>query len=367
MRLQALEITQPSGRKVYTFGIEADVLLRVVQVPRIRRPEGEHLFGYQRPEASSHIAEIRRYLESEDAILPNAVVIAFDERAHFEAERHPSNTPFIRSGVLEVPDADETDPCGFVIDGQQRLAAVTSANVPPFAIVATALIAPSVAEQRKQFVLVNRTKPLPQGLIYELLPEITGCLPQVLTRQQMSSSLCQLLNFDPSSSLFQMIRTPTCPYGLIKDNSMRRALTHSLTDGALARVSAVSSGADVKVSDLADIVMSFWGAVKIVFPDAVSLPPNRSRLTHGVGVVACGFLMDQFYATKGSEQWTASYIVERLRPLMEHCAWTDGFWEFGPEFRKPWNDLQNTDRDIRVLVNYFKRILARDQQPSLVQ
>lgn len=363
MRIPALQVRQPSGRCVYTFGVIAQDLLALVQVSRVRRDGGETLFGYQRPEASAHISEIRRYLESDDAVLPNAIVIAFDDRVVFEAEGDGAGA--VTRGVLVVPDVDDADPCGFVIDGQQRLAAVTTANVKDFPIVATALIEPSVAEQRKQFVLVNRTKPLPQGLVYELLPELTGCLPQVLTRQQLASSLCQLLNFDPNSSLFQMIRTPTCPYGLIKDNSMRRALAHSLTDGALARLSAAGKDLEVHVADLADVVSTFWEAVKNVFPEAMSLPPNKSRLTHGVGVVSCGFLMDQFYATKGSVPWTVDAVSTKLAPLAEHCAWTGGHWEFGPDFVKPWNDLQNTDRDIRVLVNFFKRMLLVRHQPPL--
>ena len=40
--------------------------------------------GYQRPEALKHIASIRRYLESDDPMIPNALVIAFDERVKFE-------------------------------------------------------------------------------------------------------------------------------------------------------------------------------------------------------------------------------------------------------------------------------------------
>jgi hypothetical protein len=49
-----------------------------------------------------------------------------------------------------------------------------------FPICATAFIAESEIEQREQFILVNSTKPLPKGLIYELLPEIEAQLPTLL-------------------------------------------------------------------------------------------------------------------------------------------------------------------------------------------
>src|SRR5437868_6935385 len=93
MRLSALCVAQPSGRHVYAFGVLANELIKIVQVPRIGRRNGETLFGYQRPEASSHIAEIRRYLESDDAILPNAVVIAFDERVSFHPDPDSATGP----------------------------------------------------------------------------------------------------------------------------------------------------------------------------------------------------------------------------------------------------------------------------------
>ncbi len=79
-RFQALRLTQPSGREVYTFAINAKQLLGIAHIPRIRRGENRELEGYQRPEVVGHIAEIRRYLESDEAILANTVVVALSER-----------------------------------------------------------------------------------------------------------------------------------------------------------------------------------------------------------------------------------------------------------------------------------------------
>ena len=41
----------------------------------------------QRPEVLSHIASIRRYLESEAPMIPNALVVAFDKRLHGASHR----------------------------------------------------------------------------------------------------------------------------------------------------------------------------------------------------------------------------------------------------------------------------------------
>ena len=60
------------------------MLPQFTTVSRIRKDGDNLLAGYQRPEVISHIGEIRNYLESADPLLPNAIVIAFDDRVKFK-------------------------------------------------------------------------------------------------------------------------------------------------------------------------------------------------------------------------------------------------------------------------------------------
>src|SRR5262249_23494438 len=151
-------------------------------ISRIRRADVQGLSGYQRPEVLKHIAEIRGYLESSSPMLPNAVVIAFDARVYFEpaTTTAPDGPGYLRTGALVIPidptASDEAKP-GFIVDGQQRLAAIRDAAVRAFPICVTAFITEDVREQTEQFILVNSTKPLPKGLIYELLPATESRLP----------------------------------------------------------------------------------------------------------------------------------------------------------------------------------------------
>ena len=50
-----------------------------------------------------------------------------------------------------------------------------------------------VREQRSQFILVNNTKPLPTGLINELLPATEGELPVALLRRRYPAVLLEQL------------------------------------------------------------------------------------------------------------------------------------------------------------------------------
>ena len=62
-----------------------------------------------------------------------------------------------------------------------------------------AFITDSVEMQRDQFLRINNTKPLPRGLVTELLPEISTPLPPRLSLRQTPAALCDLLNRDPDS------------------------------------------------------------------------------------------------------------------------------------------------------------------------
>ena len=362
---EALRITQPSGRHVFSFATTADALLEIADIPRIRRGEDKTLEGYQRPEVVSHITEIRRYLESSDAILPNTIVVAFSDVVAFESKGTGQGPGHYGRLLVPKPHNGQLKP-GFIVDGQQRLAAASSCQYPDFPLFVTAFIASDSAEQRKQFVLVNRTKPLPQGMIFELLSEIKGHLPQQLAKQRLAAALTTRLNFT-AGILQGKIKTPTCPGGVIKDNSMRRALSNSLSDGALFQLAKSEprhgkdygwrSEEDLQ-SAMQQLVATYWEGVSLAFPEAWRLPPKFSRLTHGVGVVALGYVMDHLYARKlKGDDWNPNAVARELKVLEPHCAWMGGVWRFSESDSRGWNVLQNTDRDVRLLTAYMCRLV----------
>lgn len=359
MLLDAIRITQPSGRDVYALATTVDVILRIATVPHLRRIDGE-LMGYQRPEVIGHINEIRRYLESQDAVLPNAIVVAFDDSVRFHPHKRQSADTTGEYGLLEIPDPGEGEkPRGFVVDGQQRIAAIATSRLSDFPVFVTAMVASSEAEQRKQFLLVNRSKPLPQGMVFEMLPEVDGMLPSCLARQRLAARMTVRLNLWSESALYQRIKMPTCPSGYIKDNSVRRMLLNSLSDGALYAVAERVPDESELTESGSQLVSTFWAGVAEAFGDAWNLPPRRSRLTHGVGIVAMGFVMDYMSMLKPrTSYWTPEKVADFLRPLRVHCAWTEGVWRFPGAPDRNWNDLQNIDRDIRLLAGHLQRLIA---------
>jgi DGQHR domain-containing protein len=355
MRFPALEVSQ-GARTLYSFAVDGKVLSQFTTVSRVRRGERSSIEGYQRPEVLSHIAEIRAYLESANPMIPNAVVVAFDRRIQFEAAEGFPKSEHSRVGTLVVPldtSLAEEDRPGWIVDGQQRIAAIREARISRFPVCVVAFITDDDQEQREQFILVNSTKPLPKGLIYELLPTTRAKLPSLLQQRRFPAYLLDRLNHDEGSPLRGMIRTPTVLNGLIKDNSVLKMLENSLSDGVLYRFRAAEDGAE-NTNTMLQVLHAFWGAVAEVFRDAWGIPPRRSRLMHGAGIVSIGFVMDAIadrYRQSGLP--SLEQFRQDLTPLREACRWTDGYWDFGPGVQRKWNEIQNTHRDIQLLANYL--------------
>jgi DGQHR domain-containing protein len=355
LKVPALRVEQSPGRFLYSFAIDGKLVPRFATVSRIRRNDGADVQGYQRPEVLSHIAEIRSYVESSAPLIPNAVVIAFDSRVIFTpTSRHGAGSAV--PGTLHLPlstIAENDDKVGFIVDGQQRLAAIREADIPRFPIFVTAFISDDIGLQTEQFILVNTTKPLPKGLIYELLPVTEAVLPRLLHRRRFPSYILDRLNRDVDSPFFKRIQTPTTPSGVIKDNSVLRMLENSLSDGVLYRFRD-SEGTGGDVNAMLTILKNFWSAVATVFLPAWGLPPKKSRLMHGAGIVSMGFIMDAISERHRSTTIPSlDHFMNDLTPLAAICRWTDGYWDFGPGLQRKWNDLQNTSRDLQMLANFL--------------
>jgi DGQHR domain-containing protein len=357
LRLPAIRITQGASREIICFAVDGKLLHRFATVSRVRRGAHAQVEGYQRPEVIAHVKAIRSYIESRGAMIPNALVVAFDDRVCFEGSGLNGHDGPGEHGTLVVPvddDLADADKPGWIVDGQQRAAALRDARVDGFPIFVSAFVAASEQDQRSQFILVNSTKPLPKGLIHELLPSTDGKLPPALQRRRFPAYLLDRLNYDEDSALRLRIRTPTQSAGVVKDNSILRMIENSLTDGVLYRYRNPETGAGEAERMLA-VLKAFWEAVSLVFFDAWDLPPRRSRLLHGVGVGALGFLMDAI--AEDVDDLERDDLIEvfvgGLSRVDEACAWTGGAWQLADDDVRKWNELQNTPKDIQKLASYL--------------
>jgi DGQHR domain-containing protein len=343
-KFTAIRAKQAAGHDVFSFAATPQQVLAFSEIERVGRQDDGQLRGFQRHQIASHIKEIRDYFKRDDALLPNAVIIAFIDGIRATNRGH---------GVVDIEiDATKTKP-GFVVDGQQRLTALSGIDKPGFQVFVSVLVCKDYNELRQQFVLINNTRPLPKTLIYELLPNVEG-LPERFTARKFSARVVDRLNFTRGSSLFGEIRQHTNPQGVISDTAMQRFIMNSASDGAIRDF--------IKLDDYDNraynIVNEFFEAIRSVFgSEWTGMSPRTSRLKHGAGIVAMGFVMEILYAQEGAR--TREHFADGLRLIKPFTAWTSGQWEFSSDDICPWNGIQNTPADIDVLANHLVRLTKR--------
>jgi DGQHR domain-containing protein len=254
--------------------------------------------------------------------------------------------------VTVVIDPSEGKP-GFVVDGQQRLTALSGIQKPGFQVFVSALICKDYNELRQQLVLINNTRPLPKALIYELLPNVEG-LPQRFTSKRFAAQIVNRLNFTPNSALLGEIRQHTNPQGTISDTALQKFVMNSASNGAIREL--------IKYDDFEDrsyqLITEFFEAIKVVFgPEWVGMSPHTSRLRHGAGIVAMGFVMESLYASDDAR--TRDGFVPGLELLKPYTAWTSGNWEMKDGSIRPWNKIQNTPIDVTELIESLLKSLRK--------
>lgn len=341
----AVQAIQSPRHTVLTFAAKASDVIKFAVIDRIGRNAQGELGGFQRPQIATHIREIKDYLAHEDAVLPNAIVVAFTTGITVKS---------LDKGLSRIKIDLDNGPPGLVVDGQQRLTALTQIADKGFEVFVSALICSNEAELRRQFVLINNTRPLPKSLIYELLPGIDG-LPHRLSHRARAARLTARLNYDDNSSLKGLIYQHTNPGGIIRDTAIQRVIMNSLNDGIMRELIRRDCGEEKCFS----IISEFYRAVQKVFPEAWhGHTPKTSRLVHGAGIVALGYVMEVLALLEAAH--TSEEFARGLAALDGETAWTNGDWNFGNGDRRHWKAIQNVNRDIVMLAQHLISIVRAD-------
>lgn len=350
-----LKIEQSLKIPVIAFTASVDEIDRIARIERAGRREDGSLTGFQRQPILDHIAGISEYLQNEQAILPNSVVIGFLDHATIE------------DGRLLV-DVSQGVP-GWLVDAQQRLAAVRTLDR-PFDLLVTAFIAPSYAELRRNFIRINTVRPLPKQLIYEILPSISGMSPRYSLATN-AAMVTDTLNQRDGSSLRGLIRQETTKRGILSDTVLHNVVARSLTTGALQ---PMREDTGRLMNEGAELISEFFWAVSSLWADDWhGHTPETSRLVHGAGVRAMAALFDTIHIATDSADRQA--FREQLLPLVPQTNWTAGSWDFGETAAerpghirsraddqiRSWHSLQNVGKDIRLLTEHLIALWKRSQ------
>jgi DGQHR domain-containing protein len=356
LRRRALRIDQDPKHPLYIFSLTGEELLKIADISRISRDDGGKLLGYQRGEVRRHIQEITEYLNSPEIVFPNSIILALHSNVRFIRSRGPETDDGCAvSGTLEIslPTGSGPKPA-WIVDGQQRAIALSKSKRPNLPVPVNAFVADEIALQRDQFLRVNNSRPLPRGLITELLPEVSTDLPARMAARRIPSAICDWLNQDARSPFRGMIRRPSQTKAeqakaVITDTSLIKVLEESLgtPNGCLYPFRNVATG-ETDFESISQLLLTYWTAVKKTFPDAWGKTAEKSRLMHGTGLRAMGRLMDKVMPQISDRGPKGIARAEKeLSLIVPMCHWTAGQWDEMGGLK--WNELQNVPRHVQML------------------
>lgn len=358
---RALRLIQDPEMPLYLFSVRASELGELADVARISRDDAGKLLGYQRPEKKKHVEQITDYLNQGNVLFPHALILALPDSVRFVSSRGPAvSDGLAHSGTIEIPmPADEKAPRpAWIVDGQQRSLALARTSNKDLVIPIAAFVAPSLSVQREQFLRINTAMPLPANLVTELLPEMTDAPSPKTAARKLPSALVDVLNTDVNSPFKNLIRRASTDgksrTAVVTDTGLVEAIRESLesASGALFGYRNLSTGT-ADTAAMCHLLISYWSAVREVFPEAWGKPPQQSRLMHGAGIRSMGRLMDRVLPhVDPTRKDAVPAIAKELQQIAAICRWTEGRW---PELDVMWNDIQNTPRHISALSNLLIR------------
>lgn len=359
--VRALRTTQGDNLDVYALFIRGSDLVRIADISRISRDDSDTLKGFQRPEIRSHVKGIINYLNQGDVLFPNAIILALSPEIKFMASRGSKPTGdegIAQAGTLRIPLHAEGLRSAWIVDGQQRALALAKADNADLPVPVVGFVSDNLTTQREQFILVNKAKPLPTRLINELLPETgTILLPRELSARKAPAELCGLLNRDPRSPFYRLIKLSSdreTSDAVVTDTAIIKMIRTSMTN-PLGALYPYKSNDEEKtdVEAMYQLLVLFWRAVKECFPNDWALDPKESRLMHSAGIAAMGYIMDLVCAKISGQDANYSLICKEVERIVPHCAWSSGKW---PLLNVAWNEVQSTPQDIKHLQDTLLRI-----------
>ncbi|MFW9879433.1 MAG: DGQHR domain-containing protein [Candidatus Thorarchaeota archaeon] len=242
INVNAIKITQ-NEREFYLFKIKARDLLDIAYFnPR----EIDRESGIQRPFKLRRSKEIAEYIDSEESVLANNIIVSI------ESKNLRYNAIHSNRGKLSIR---RKKGCAFVIDGQHRLRAFELTEKKDFELPISGFVDLSLAEIAEIFVKINYyQKPVNKSLVYDLLGISSDIFPDYVEFHEITERLNQTIG----SPWFGLIKMLGIGKGIITQAAFITALEkNKILDTTLEKFSL-----DKKII----ILSNYFEAIKELFP-----------------------------------------------------------------------------------------------------
>jgi DGQHR domain-containing protein len=310
-KIPALKFEQ-NERNVLLFSIPAKDL---ISMSYFNPHEKDRETGIQRPYNKTRSKEIATYIDSDEAVLANNIIINFElEKLGltlpdvYNEDKHLLDIGRIakeaHNGARKVKELQGK--AAFVIDGQHRLRAFDYTRRKDFPLVVTALVDLSLAEVAEIFVKINYyQKPVNKSLVLDLL----GISPSIFPQYYRLHNVVNKLNDDFESPFYGKIRMLGIGKGFISQASIIGAIQQYKVEKVLRNV-----GVEPTEKVWYDIIWNFFKAVSSVFSN---LWGEGRFLSKTVGIRALIKLMGDVireFDRKG-EEFSNSNVQKLLRRI----------------------------------------------------
>lgn len=263
--IPALKIRQ-NERDILLFSMSAEELIRISYFnPR----DVDREAGIQRPYQRRRSKEIAKYLDTEDAVLANDIIINLQldkldltlEDVYNEKNKTLNLGKMAkRAKNLPEPNEELKGKFAFVIDGQHRLRAFEFTQKKDFPLIVAALINLSLAEVAEIFVKINYyQKPVNKSVVFDLLGISEDIFPQYY---KLHKVVRKLNEEDIESPFYGKIKMLGIGRGFISQASIINAIEKYKIEETLKEL-----GIDPDDKVLYNVIWNFFKAVTQVFKD----------------------------------------------------------------------------------------------------
>ncbi|WP_414569573.1 DGQHR domain-containing protein [Nostoc sp. CCY 9925] len=193
---------QISAFKLLQHNISMLVFITTAQVIYNRfdvsRRVADKNLGYQRSFVNARIKKIKNYINQDQGIIPNSILVNLEDGK------------FSYSEVDKLLTLYDAESLGLIIDGQHRVKGSYEAN-PEFPLMVVATLGLSVKEQARLFVTINQTqKGVPASLYLDLMNLLEGDIEDFddegVSTERRATEIAIRLNETDESPLYELIR-----------------------------------------------------------------------------------------------------------------------------------------------------------------
>jgi DGQHR domain-containing protein len=325
--VKAVAVKQRSWQ-LYSFVMDSETFDKIAFVSR--RDDDKDV-GYQRNLSKQRATDIAHYIDKDNGCLPNSILVNLEEGCSYDSTRR----------MLKIPNKPKM---AWVIDGQHRMYGLRTAKT-KYDLVITAFLGLDVAEQAKQFKVINsKQKGVPTSLLYDLL-DLTKDGTYV---QQRGHDLAARLNDDPESPWYTQIDMTGSGEGLITQTRVVTALESLISEkGALFQYSE---------EEQYGVLKNYFRAIKALFPS--DWGNKSSVLTKAVGFSAFLIVLPQVLTLclQRFQDFTLQSVRSVLKPIESYS--------FSAEKHKGWAGHPGENRLAAAVADCLKSAQAGAQNRS---